>query len=235
MEKLLRGIHKFQSDVFHARRDMFSQLVSGQRPQALFITCSDSRVVPELLTQAGPGALFVLRNAGNLVPPYSPAGCGESATIEYAIRGLGVQEIIVCGHTRCGAMHACLEPDCLKDMPRVRNWLTHADASVEIVVTQYSELAPEARWKVLIQENVLVQIENLKTHPAVATALAKNELRLHAWVYKMETGQIFAYDPRSGQYMPLVRDDGFSSPQSFTRKDRDRGFELGEAMARSVI
>lgn len=233
MEKLLKGIHKFQSDVFHARRDLFTRLVGGQNPQALFITCSDSRVVPELLTQADPGDLFVLRNAGNIVPSYSPGSSGEAATIEYAIRGLGVKDIIICGHTRCGAMQACLDPDCLESMPRVRSWLSHADASVEIVVTQYPSVTSEARWKVLIQENVLVQIENLKTHPAVAAALAENQVRLHAWVYKMETGQIFTYDPGSGQYLPLVRDDGStvtceSQPVPARRRHNQR---VGQAMA----
>lgn len=221
MEKLLHGIHKFQSDIFHARKDLFSRLIGGQKPQALFITCSDSRVVPELVTQADPGDLFVLRNAGNLIPPYAPGASGEAATIEYAVRGLGVRDIIVCGHTRCGAMQACLEADATNGMPRVRSWLTHADASVEIVVTQYPGLAGEARWKVLIQENVLVQIENLRTHPSVAAALARNELRIHAWVYKMETGQVFSYDPATGQYTPLVLADGTVSQAPLSRHHDD--------------
>jgi carbonic anhydrase len=173
-------------------------------------------MVPDLVCQTDPGDLFVVRNAGNLVPPYNPGGVttGEAATIEYAIRGLGVRDVIVCGHTRCGAMKAAMNPDDTRDMPRVRQWLANADAGYEIVLTQYPDLAPDAKWQVLIQENVLVQLENLRTHPAVAVALAKGELRLHAWVYKIETGQVFAYDPEPGQFLPLVRhaDSGSIAP-----------------------
>ena len=205
MEKLIRGIHKFQSDIYTAREELFRHLVGGQHPQALFVTCSDSRMVPDLICQTDPGDLFVLRNAGNLVPTYNPgAASGEAATIEYAIRGLGIKHIIVCGHTKCGAMSAALKPEALKDMPRVRQWLANADASAEIVITQYGHLSDDSRWRVMAQENVLVQLENLRTHPAVAVALKNGDLQLHAWMYKMETGQVFAYDGKDGQYRPVV-------------------------------
>jgi carbonic anhydrase len=209
VEKLIKGIHRFQSNVFAQNPDFFRKLADGQRPQALFITCSDSRVVPDLICQSDPGDLFVIRNAGNIVPPYSPnASSGEAATIEYAVKGLGIHDIILCGHTRCGAMDAVSNPGATIGMPRVRQWLEHAHASHEIVCTCYGHLSGEARWKVLVQENVLVQIENLRTHPAVAAALAKGELKLHAWVYKIETGEVFAYDSESGQFLPLNRDEG---------------------------
>jgi carbonic anhydrase len=209
MEKLIQGIHRFQSDVFAPKRDFFRKLADGQHPQALFITCSDSRMVPDLICQADPGELFVLRNAGNIVPPYNPGNpSGEAATIEYAIRGLGIRNIIVCGHTRCGAMQAVGEPTSTVGMPRVRSWLEHAQSSLEIVNNCYQNLTGEARWKVLTQENVLVQIEHLRTHPAVAAALSSGELKLHAWVYKMETGEVFVYDPDTGQYTPLRQDGG---------------------------
>jgi carbonic anhydrase len=218
MEKLIRGIHKFQSDVFRAREDMFRKLARGQNPQALFIGCSDSRIVPDLICQADPGDLFVLRNAGNLVPSYTPgAVSSEAATIEYAVRGLGVKDIIVCGHTRCGAMQAAMNPGGLKDMPRVRSWLANADASNEIVVTRYGHLPEDARWQVMAQENVLVQLENLRTHPAVLVGLAHGDLRLHAWVYQLETGRVFTYEPESGQYVPLVRNDGSATIVPLTR------------------
>jgi carbonic anhydrase len=209
MEKLIRGIHKFQSDIYTEREELFRRLVGGQHPQALFITCSDSRMVPDMICQTDPGDLFVLRNAGNLVPTYNPGvASAEAATIEYAIRGLGVKHVIVCGHTKCGAMSAALNPEATKDMPRVRQWLAHADASAEIVVTQYGHLADDARWRVMGQENVLVQLENLRTHPAVAVALKNGGLQLHAWMYKMETGQVFAYDGGAGQYRPVVSASG---------------------------
>ncbi|HVK18971.1 MAG TPA: carbonic anhydrase [Fimbriiglobus sp.] len=223
MEKLIRGIHKFQSDVFRAREDMFHSLVGGQNPQALFIGCSDSRMVPDLICQTDPGDLFVIRNAGNLVPPYTPgAVSGEAATIEYAIRGLGVKDVIVCGHTKCGAMQAAMNPDSLKDMPRVRQWLSNADASNEIVVTQYSHLPDDARWQVMAQENVLVQLENLRTHPSVLVGLAHGDIRLHAWMYKLETGQVFRYDAETGQYVPLVRHADSGSMAPLTRNGSSR-------------
>jgi len=204
MEKLIQGIHRFQSDVFAVNRDFFDRLVDGQRPQALFITCSDSRIVPDLICQTDPGDLFVMRNAGNIIPPYSSgSSAAEAATIEYAIKGLGIKNLIVCGHTLCGAMQAVLHPETTVDMPRVRHWLGNTDACAEIVANCYPDLEPEARWKVLVQENVLTQLENVRTHPCVATGLATGELKLHAWVYKMETGQVYAFDPETGQYAEL--------------------------------
>jgi carbonic anhydrase len=204
MEKLIQGIHRFQNNVFSARRDFFGRLVDGQRPQALFITCSDSRVVPDMICQTDPGDLFVIRNAGNIVPPYVPgASSAEAATIEYAIKGLGIKDLIVCGHTHCGAMKAVLHPESTADMPRVRQWLGNADASAEIVTNCYGHLEGEPRLKVLVQENVLTQLENVRTHPCVASGLASGELKLHAWVYKMETGDVFAFDPESGQFMKV--------------------------------
>lgn len=216
MEKLLSGIHKFQADVFVPNREFFRKLVDGQHPQALFITCSDSRMVPDLICQTDPGDLFVLRNAGNIVPPYTPsAASGEAATIEYAIRGLGVRNIVVCGHTRCGAMQAVMEPSCTASMPRVRQWLEHAQAGAEIVCSCYNHLSGEPRAKVLVQENVLVQVENLRTHPAVAAALAAGELKLHAWVYKMETGEVFVYDPECGQFNRTAGTGKGEAPEKF--------------------
>ena len=205
MEKLIQGIHAFQTTVFRQNLEFFRELADGQTPQALFITCSDSRVVPELITQTDPGDLFVLRNIGNIVPPYgSPSGAVASG-IEYAIRALKVKDIVVCGHTRCGAMDGLLNPAAIAEMPRVQDWLKHADACREVVASVYGHLTGEARWKVAVEENVLTQLENLRTHPAVAVGLASGELKLHGWVYKMESGQVFAYDPADGQFGPLAR------------------------------
>lgn len=202
MEKLVQGIHKFQDSIFRPRHELFERLVGGQNPQALFITCSDSRVMPDLITQAEPGDLFVLRNAGNLIPPHGAApDSGEAATIEYAIKGLKIRDIIVCGHTRCGAMQALLHPDALHELPRVKRWLGHAEATRDIVTTRYQLDDPEALWKATVEENVLVQLENLRTHPPVAAALAGGDIKLHGWVYKLETGQVFMYDPAQGQFV----------------------------------
>ncbi|HSQ56359.1 MAG TPA: carbonic anhydrase [Gemmata sp.] len=206
MEKLIQGIHRFQLDVFARNREFYHKLADGQNPLAMFITCSDSRVVPDIICQTQPGELFVLRNMGNIVPPHAPGSInGEAATIEYAIKALGIRDIVVCGHTRCGAMQAVANPISAAGLPRGRPWLEHAHAAAEIVTTCYQHLPTEGKAKVLIQENVLVQIEHLRTHPAVAAALADGELRLHAWVYKIETGEVFAYDPTNGQFTPLTR------------------------------
>jgi carbonic anhydrase len=207
MQKLINGIHRFHDTVFRPRFEFFNRLVDGQRPQALFITCSDSRMVPDLICQTDPGDLFVIRNAGNIVPPFTTGSAtGEAATIEFAVRGLDIRDVIVCGHTHCGAMRAVLHPEDAAGMARVRDWLGNAAAAGEIVSTCYRHLTGDARWGVMVQENVLVQIENLRTHPVVAAGLAAGELRLHAWVYKMETGQVFAYDSGSGQYAALSRE-----------------------------
>jgi carbonic anhydrase len=208
VEKLVQGVHKFQSKVFRKNLEFFNRLSKGQTPHALFITCSDSRVVPDLITQSDPGDLFVLRNAGNILPPYGTGSGAEASAIEYAVKGLGVKSVVVCGHTRCGAMKGLLDPDELAGLPEVRAWLRHAAAGKEIVDTLYRDLTGAARWKVMVEENVLSQMENLRTHPAVAAGLAMGTLTLHAWVYKMETGQVYAYDPDSGQYEPLAMPDG---------------------------
>src|SRR5207248_9653519 len=135
---------------------------------ALFITCSDSRVQPNLLTQTEPGDLFVLRNAGNLIPPHGAARGGEAATIEYAVSALGIEDIIVCGHSRCGAVRGLLHPEDLGNLPAMAEWLRHADATGQIVRELYGHLDPPARWTVAVEENVLVQLEHLRTHPAIA-------------------------------------------------------------------
>lgn len=204
MQKLVQGIHHFQDNLFSPQRELFERLAQGQEPEALFITCSDSRISPNLITQTEPGELFILRNAGNIVPAHGTTVGGEEATIEFAVVGLGVKDIIVCGHSHCGAVNALLAPEGIREtMPAMCAWLGHAEPARRIIKENYSLLDNEKRLNVAIQENVLVQLENLRTHPAVAAALARNALKLHGWVYKFETGQIFAYDPRHGQYLEV--------------------------------
>ena len=204
MLKLVQGIHQFQDNLFSSQRELFERLAKGQTPDALFITCSDSRISPNLITQTEPGELFILRNAGNIVPPHGLAVGGEEATIEFAIVGLGIRDIIVCGHSHCGAVNALLAPDGIRDsMPTLCSWLNHAETARRIIQEKYSDLSHEKRLNVAIQENVLVQLENLRTLPAVAAALARNALNLHGWVYKFETGQVFGYDPEHGQFLDV--------------------------------
>src|SRR3954470_18719020 len=139
MEKIIDGVRRFQADVFARQRDLFEQLaVRRQTPQALFITCSDSRIDPNLITQTEPGDLFILRNAGNIVPPCGAANGGEEATIEFALVGLGVRDIIVCGHSHCGAMHGLHHPEALEGMPTMTAWLAHAESTRRITSQQYA-------------------------------------------------------------------------------------------------
>lgn len=203
MQKLIDGFHKFHAEIYGPRRDFFEALADGQRPETLFITCSDSRINPNLLTQTDPGELFILRNAGNIVPAYAPGGSGEAATIEFAVQHLGVQHIVVCGHTQCGAMKALLQPDLLDGSPAVSAWLQHGEAARRHVVDNYKHLSGEALATIMVEENVLSQFESLRTHPAVRTRLARGELTLHGWVYKMESGEAFQFTEASGQFEPL--------------------------------
>lgn len=203
MQKLVQGIHTFQTNIFRTKRHLFRELASGQQPGALFITCSDSRVDPNLLTQTEPGDIFVLRNAGNIIPP-APTEGGEIATIEFAVTALGIQDIIVCGHSDCGAMKGVLNPAQVKTaMPSVARWLQHAERTADIVGSEYTHLKGCELLTATVQENVIVQIENLRTHRFIEERLARGELKLHGWVYKFETGDVFSYDVESGQFLPL--------------------------------
>jgi carbonic anhydrase len=203
MQKLVEGIHEFQRGVFSAKRKLFESLKDGQQPLALFIACSDSRVNPNLLTQTEPGELFIMRNAGNIVPPYGAVQGGEAATIEYAVSVLGVKDIIVCGHSCCGAVSALLDREKIKHLPAIDSWLSHAEATRRIIDANYSHLKGDARLTATIEENVLVQLENLRTHPSVAAAMVGKSIHLHGWVYKFETGEVFYYDSDTGQFTRL--------------------------------
>lgn len=204
MQKLIQGIHQFREKDFRPLQGLFEQLAKGQSPETLFITCSDSRIDPNLLTRSKPGELFILRNAGNIVPPHGAGGGGEGATIEFAVAGLGVKDVIVCGHSHCGAMAGLLEPERVADLPTVAAWLGHAEATRRIVRDNYAHLDGAPLLTATVEENVLVQLENLRTLPAVASRLAKGDLHLHGWVYKIETGEVFAFDPEAGQFVPLA-------------------------------
>lgn len=206
MQKLVEGVHQFQANYFRDKREFFDRLSHGQNPQAMFITCSDSRINPNLITQTEPGELFLVRNIGNMIPPYGATTGGEEAAIEYAIEALKIQDVIVCGHTGCGAMQGLLNPESIASMPRVTRWLRHADSTKRIMEQLYPHLTDEKLLTATVEENVLVQLENLRTHPSVAAGLAKGTLKLHGWVYKIRTGEVFAFDPARGQFISLSED-----------------------------
>jgi carbonic anhydrase len=203
MEKFVRGIRNFRAQVFGPRREWFKRLADGQRPEALFVTCSDSRIDPNLLTGTDPGDLFTVRNAGNLVPPFGTPGGGEAASVEFAVAELKVGHLIVCGHTRCGLVRQLLRQAPPRHLPAVAAWLAHAAAARHALDEKRWGLPEEALWEAAVEENVLVQLAHLRTHPAVADALAAGTLRLHGWVYRIETGEVVAYDPAQDRFLPL--------------------------------
>lgn len=214
MQKLIQGIHKFQNEVFSSQIELFRKLEEGQSPQVLFITCSDSRINPNLITQTEPGDLFIIRNAGNIIPAYGNQSSGEMATVEFALDGLGVQDIIICGHSHCGAMKGLLRPELVENLPAMKAWLGNAEATRRIVFDHYKHLEGDALLMAAIEENVLMQLEHLKTHPSVATRLGRGEVRLHGWVYKFETGMVFKYDSASGQFEPLTLGKSYQGKES---------------------
>ncbi|MFI5801829.1 carbonic anhydrase [Streptomyces sp. NPDC051561] len=188
----------------------FEALRAGQSPEALFVTCSDSRVVPALITGARPGELFELRTAGNVVPPYPATASprppqSEAATIEYAVRVLGVRDIVVCGHSHCGAVGALVRGEDLSAVPAVRDWLEHSvapDAAVRSVAPATADVA-EA-----VQAHVLAQVERLRAYPCVQERLAGNTLTLHAWYYEVHTGTVTAH-----RYQPSHLNQHRSQPR----------------------
>jgi carbonic anhydrase len=203
MQKLADGIHEFQNTYFAKHKELFQRLVTdGQRPETLFITCSDSRLDPNRLTNASPGDLFIVRNIGNVVPKALPGG--TAAAIEYAVCFLEVEQIVICGHTHCGAIQAVLEPSRMDQLPYVKRWLAETTRVRGIVEERYGHLSDAARMTAAVEENVLVQIENVRSFPFVAERLAAGKLHLSAWVYKIETGEVFGYDPELGQYTSLT-------------------------------
>lgn len=204
MDRLLDGVRRFRRDIFGQKRALFAQLAEGQAPRILFITCSDSRIDPHLVTSSEPGDLFVLRNAGNLVPAYGSAASGTEGTIEYAVAVLKVEHIVVCGHSGCEAMNGLLHPNSLAAMPSVTRWLEHARATLQVVDATYgTRLSPAERLARTVEINTLRQLDNLRTHPSVAAALARDALSLHTWIYNIETGAVKAYDQRRRRFTDL--------------------------------
>jgi carbonic anhydrase len=211
MEQLIAGVHKFRSDQFGNYRKLFRKLSQeGQNPHTLFITCSDSRVLAELITQSKPGDLFVVKNVGNIVPPASATGSTNStaAAIEFAVETLRVSDIVICGHSQCGAMSALLgENPADKSMPHLREWLSLAAPVLETMRSQYIHLTQlDERIDAAAAENVLYALENLHSYPCVQDRLMDGTLRLHGWFFHIATAELFAYDPELLQFQPLVQE-----------------------------
>lgn len=201
MPKFAAGVLNFQANVYPDNRSLFEKLSGGQSPEALFITCADSRIETAMITQTEPGELFVCRNAGNIVPPHSNYTDGMDASIEYAMAALKVPHVVVCGHSGCGAMAGAMNPESLDGLPYVKEWLAFSKAAVDVVKATCANKSPEEQMDALIEQNVLLQLQHLRTHPAVATALAENRTELHGWVYNIGTGGVKAYDEKQGKFV----------------------------------
>ncbi len=203
MQKLLEGIHKFREHELGRYQELFHRLSKeGQFPHTLFITCCDSRVLAELITQSQPGDLFVVKNVGNIVPPAHVIGSTNStaAAIEFAVEALGVKDIVVCGHSSCGAMHALLENK-PTTLPHLDTWLEVADPVRKLITSNYKHLKEtEDKVAAAAEENVLFALENLHTYPVIQKKLEEGTLHLHGWFFQIATAEIFAYNPKTQQF-----------------------------------
>lgn len=207
MNELIGRVFGFEKTIFPNSGELFAKLSSqGQAPKALMISCADSRVVPEQILQAAPGDLFVCRNAGNIVPPFATMNGGVSSTVEYAVAALQVRDIIVCGHSDCGAMKALNDPALVEGMPNVAAWLRHGAAAAHVVSSCCPDISGPERVRALSLENIVAQIAHLRTHPSVAAAIARGEMALHGWFVDINAGQVLGLDGQTGKFVPMRED-----------------------------
>jgi carbonic anhydrase len=203
MEKFLAGIAKFQNEVFPNSRHLYEQLAEGQSPETLYIGCSDSRVLPNELMQAKPGDLFICRTAGNLVPPYGEAVGGVGATLEFAVEVLKVRHIVLCGHSDCGAMKALMNPEKLKGLKMVQQWIRHADRVAAVAAELHGDLNDRDYLARLIEENVVAQLDHLMTYPCVASKVRSGNLYMHGLVFDIASGEFRMLDRNTFTLLPL--------------------------------
>jgi carbonic anhydrase len=203
MPHFAAGVIRFQNEIYPEKKDLFEKLSKGQSPEALFITCSDSRIETAMITQTDPGELFICRNAGNIVPPHTTHTGGMTASIEFAVAALQVPHIVICGHTECGAMKGAMNPEDLDSLPHVKEWLSYSKAAVDVVKEISPHASAEEQMLQLLEQNVILQLNHLRTHPCVATRLAKGDLVLHGWVYDIKTGGVNAYDEATNKFIPV--------------------------------
>jgi carbonic anhydrase len=202
MRKVVSGAARFRDEAYQARRALFAELATRQNPEVLFITCADSRVDPNLVTQSEPGELFVCRNAGNIVRPHIEMTGGVTASIEFAVAGLGVRDVVVCGHTDCGAIRGALNPEALTSLPHVLDWLRHVKPAVAKVGNR-ADLSADELVQAVIEANVMTQLKNLKTHPCIGPRLDAGKLVLHGWVYDIESGAVTCHDEETDRFVPI--------------------------------
>jgi len=208
LQQLKDGVRRFQAEVYPQRAEMFEQIANEQqRPQTLFISCADSRVNPNEITSSGPGDVFVTRNIGNMVPAYGEMLGGVSAVIEFAVSSLGVKHIVICGHSDCGAMKALLQPESVAKMPTVTSWLKNAHAALTVAETLHERdienHSDRPLLEVLTEQNVLLQMQHLKTHPSVAGAMAVSELTISGWIYDIGKGRVLVAEDGERSFTPI--------------------------------
>jgi len=206
LDKLVEGHKRFHKDVFPHKRHQFQLLADGQAPQYLFITCSDSRIVPDLILQTGPGDLFITRNAGNVIPVSSRSSDvdGITATIEYAVEVLKVKHAILCGHSDCGALKAAVNRKGLEKLPKASRWLQHVEGAFSHRQPVRPEEGEHAELASIIRGNVVAQLANLRSQPSVASAVAHGTLDVHGWYYDILSGRIEQFDEQEGRFLPLL-------------------------------
>jgi len=204
MPRFASGVVKFQDEVYPEKRALFEKLSAGQSPEALFVTCSDSRIDANLITQTDPGELFICRNAGNIIPPYTDYTGAMTASIELAVTGLNVPHIVICGHTDCAAMHGALQPERLDGLPHVKEWLGYTQKALDRAQALGEGNDAAAIMRLLLEQNVILQLAHLKEHPSVAARLAAGDIRLHGWIYDIKAGDVSAYDDANGAFVPVA-------------------------------
>lgn len=209
LDRLKDGARRFRAEVHAERAEEYQRAASTpQQPHTLMIACADSRVDVESITSAGPGEVFVTRNIGNMVPAYGEMLGGVSAVIEYAVSALKVKHVVVCGHSDCGAMKALLHPESTATMPTVQTWLRNGKAALSVADSlAEKDEKPSARLRLLTEQNVLMQMAHLKTHPSVAGALARSELSISGWVYEIGTGDVRVAEDGEARFRPLSEED----------------------------
>jgi carbonic anhydrase len=213
--RLFAGVRRFQLEVYPQRKAEYQKLArEGQKPHALFITCADSRIDPELITQSGPGEIFVARNIGNIVPAYGEVLGGVSAIIEYAVSVLEVSQVVVCGHTECGAMDGLLHPKKVASFPIVTSWLRHGETALSIVRHTSKNPGKDPTLDELTEQNVVLQLQHLRTHPSVAGRMVQGALGLSGWVYDIAHGDVRVYDESKGRFLPVAGEEQAASSGS---------------------
>jgi carbonic anhydrase len=206
VKKLLEGLSLFQREAYPRHRELFERLAKNQKPRAVFVSCSDSRVVTNLLVQAEPGDLFIVRNAGNIVPPAGSSYGGTTAALEYAIVALGIRIVILCGHSTCGAMRGVLHPETLENMPAVRQWVSYAGEARRAAVEAHPGAPDDEMLERVVDYNVIAQVRNILTFPFVRPLVESGELEVHGWVYDIATGRVKGLDPSGRFFRPLAVD-----------------------------